>query len=314
MFAVQYPIHQVARAFELTSRTLRYWEDAGLFQSSRDPQSGWRVYDSAAMQRIRVAALLRQLDVPVKTIRGILDGASLAHAADALAHQAGRLEREQAAVAERRRLLEQCVTALSSAPRSADEAATAHAATYAAIEQALAAHIPAQQTRQEQWEAILVTDNTTLSGALRLVTLPQARMVYRNVISASPEDEALEAVTSWAESAGLLGGARIYGFNTTKYQPGQKEYGWAAGVTVPEGTPAPEHLEETRLPGGIYARLASTNEVYDSWQTLVRLLQEHGEYEMDSSRICLEEHTRNAEPKGQGNEYYIDLLAPVKRK
>ncbi|MBU5310415.1 MerR family transcriptional regulator [Tissierella carlieri] len=29
----------------MTSRTLRYWEQKGLFSSSRDMQSNWRVYD-----------------------------------------------------------------------------------------------------------------------------------------------------------------------------------------------------------------------------------------------------------------------------
>ncbi|MBZ9685618.1 GyrI-like domain-containing protein [Clostridium estertheticum] len=69
----------------------------------------------------------------------------------------------------------------------------------------------------------------------------------------------------------------------------------------------PEHLEEKRLPGGLYASLNSTNEVYDSWQILMRLLKESNEYAVDESRPCLEELIRSGEDKRQGKDFYLNL-------
>jgi len=64
------------------------------------------------------------------------------------------------------------------------------------------------------------------------------------------------------------------------------------------------------LPGGLYASLNSTNEVYDSWQTLMRLLKDNNAYAVDESRSCLEEHI----PSGEGNDFYLNLLEPITKK
>ena len=124
-------------------------------------------------------------------------------------------------------------------------------------------------------------------------------------------------MTGWAEAQGLMGTARIFGYNTEPYPSGQAdrpEYGWAAAVTVPETAELPDDLTERRVPGGLYAMLASTNEVYDSWQALMRQIGESGEVEADHGRPCLEEHIRNGNPAGSGNCYYLNLLEPVRKK
>jgi len=159
-----------------------------------------------------------------------------------------------------------------------------------------------------------MTNDTVLSGALRIVNLPEMRVAYCNIVSAAPEDEALGKVLEWAEKEKLMGTARIFGFNTTQFTPESKTYGWAASVSIPENVELPDYLEEKRFPGGLYASLNSTNEVYDSWQTLMRLLKEHDEYDVDKNRPCLEEHIASGEPKGSDNDFYLTLLEPVFRK
>lgn len=61
-------IHDVSKQFGVTSRTLRHWEEKGLFNSQREPQSGWRIYDEEALQRIRLSVLFRELDIPLKDV------------------------------------------------------------------------------------------------------------------------------------------------------------------------------------------------------------------------------------------------------
>ncbi|MBZ9633358.1 MerR family transcriptional regulator [Clostridium sp. FP1] len=57
----------------LTSCTLRRWEEKVLFNSQRDPQSGWRIYNTEALQRVLLVLLLRDLDIPIKSVKIILD-------------------------------------------------------------------------------------------------------------------------------------------------------------------------------------------------------------------------------------------------
>lgn len=302
------PIHNVAARLGLTSRTLRHWEDEGLFASVRDRQSGWRLYDDQTMGKIRFTLIMRELDIPVKDIREVLESGNPRTAALALHHRMERLGEEGESLRRRKRLLQACLTALAALPELQETR------RLALMESTLASQIHSTQSIKNDWEESVMTSNKASSGMFRIITLPPMRLAACNVVSASPEDEALGRVTGWAEAQGLMGTARIFGYNTTPYTPGQAEYGWAAAVTVPDSIELPDFLEEKRLPGGLYAMLASTNEIYDSWQALVKEINESAEVEADHGRPCLEEHIRNGNPAGCGNEYYLNLLEPVKRK
>ncbi|WP_346938666.1 MerR family transcriptional regulator [uncultured Clostridium sp.] len=303
------PIHQVSEQLGVTSRTLRHWENKELFYSKRDPQSGWRMYNNEALQRIRLVILLRELDIPLKLVKVILDSVDPQIASKIIMNQISKLNEENIVIVKRKNLLSKYLSILNSMEHPSD------ASEYLVhMEETLALQIISKNNMIEQWEDIIMTNNTITSGALRIVSLPDMRVAVCNVISTSPEEEALKKVLDWAESENLMGTARIFGFNTTAYSPGCTEYGWAACVTVPEQVVLPEYLEEKRLPGGLYASLNSTNEVYDSWQTLMRLLRENNLYVVDESRLCLEEHIPSGEDKGEGNDFYLNLLEPITKK
>ncbi len=303
------PIHQVVEKLGVTSRTLRHWEEKELFKSQRDPQSGWRIYSNEVLERIRLIILLRELDIPLKLVKVILDNADPEITSKIIKNQINKLNEESIVIVQRKNLLSKCLTSLNTMKSIANSSeAIVH------MEEILALQMISKNNMIKQWEDIIMINNTIVSGALRIVNLPAMRVAVYNVISASPEDEALEKVLGWIESENLIGTARIFGFNTTEYNPDSTEYGWAACVTVPEQVILPKYLEERRLPGGLYASLNSTNEVYDSWQTLMRLLKENNEYVVDKSRPCLEEHIPSGEDKGQGNDFYLTLLEPVSKR
>ena len=300
------PIHHVSEQLAITTRTLRHWEAKGLFYSERDPQSGWRMYNNEALQKIRLTILLRELDIPLKLVKVILDSADPQIASKIIMNQINKLNAENVVIIKRKTLLSKYLSILSSMEPPSD------ASEYLVnMEKTLALQIISKNNMIEQWEDIIMANDTITSGALRIVSLPAMRVAVCNVISALPEEEALKKVLDWAESENLMGTARIFGFNTTAYSKASTEYGWAACVTVPEQVVLPEYLEEKRLTGGLYASLNSTNEVYDSWQTLTRLLKENNEYVVDESRLCLEEHICSGEDKDKRNDFYLNLLEPI---
>ncbi len=65
-------INKLSEQMGLTSRTLRHWESEGLFKSSRDTSSGWRIYDENALLCIRITAVLRKIDIPIKDIKSVI--------------------------------------------------------------------------------------------------------------------------------------------------------------------------------------------------------------------------------------------------
>ncbi len=74
-------IREVCRRLAVTSRTLRYYEEKGIVQSTRDPFTGRRQYGPAQIERIRNVRLLRAIGLSVKSIQALqrqdtdLDGA-----------------------------------------------------------------------------------------------------------------------------------------------------------------------------------------------------------------------------------------------
>lgn len=269
-------------------------------------KSGWRLYNELAEYRIRIVLLLRELDIPIKNVRTILDSEDQNVTVRIMENQNEKLNLESMGIAKLRDKIYRCLTAIKSMQYSSPWIMD--------MEKTLSFQILDEKTLQSECEEIIMTNNTIYSGALRIVTLPAMRVAVCNVISESPEDEALSKVLEWAENENIMGTARIFGFNTTSYTKESTKYGWAACVTIPEEVRLPEYLEEKRLPGGLYASVNSTNEVYDSWQILMRLLKENNEYDVDQSRPCLEEHIRSGELKGKGNDFYLNLLEPVYKK
>jgi DNA-binding transcriptional MerR regulator/DNA gyrase inhibitor GyrI len=303
------PIHKVSEQLCVTSRALRHWEQKGLFQSQRDQQSGWRVYDNITLQKIRLIKLLRELDISLKLVKVILDSTDPQIAAKIIKSQINKLSEENTVIVQRKELLSKCLLVLNSMKPISDTSGY-----LVNMEKTLALEIISKNNMIKQWEDITMTNNTIASGTLRIIALPAMRVAVCNIVSASPEEEALEKVLGWAKSESLMGTAKIFGFNTTEYSPGCTEYGWAACVTIPEQVVLPEYLDEKRIPGGLYASLNSTNEVYDSWQVLTRLLKENDEYVVDKNRPCLEEHIPSGEDKDRGNDFYLNLLEPINKK
>lgn len=71
---------------------LRFWERQGLIEPSRDPSSGYRLYDVDQLRRLRVLALLRRSSYGIEAVRPILDRLESGDAEQAVAAAERRLQ------------------------------------------------------------------------------------------------------------------------------------------------------------------------------------------------------------------------------
>lgn len=67
-------VNEVSRLAGVSVRTLHYYNKIGLLQPSRRTESGYRLYDDTALERLQQILLFRELEFPLKDIREILDG------------------------------------------------------------------------------------------------------------------------------------------------------------------------------------------------------------------------------------------------
>ncbi|TLG76700.1 MerR family transcriptional regulator [Culicoidibacter larvae] len=64
-------IRDVSSKYDVTARTLRYYEDIGLLTSIRSDEVAYRMYDDEAIRRIEQILILRKLNISIKDIQRI---------------------------------------------------------------------------------------------------------------------------------------------------------------------------------------------------------------------------------------------------
>lgn len=306
--AEELTINKATTIFEVTGRALRYWEDAGLFKSKRDAQSGWRVYDDAAVLRIRLTVLLRQLDIPVQDIKQILKMESAEEVCAILEKQLSKLNYTDFGLQAQK-------TALSTLLHALKANSMITLSSFEQILSPIVATDPKISDFSKEKENHAMDPINAIIGEIRIVTLPPMRTAANSQIGVEPEDAAMQPVLEWLRAENLTGTARVFGFNVEPYPTADKpEYGFAYCASIPNAATIPEHLYELYLPGGIYAELdvpVTTDPSY-TWRQYQELFQaDQWEWVYDTARNPgLEEHVARGDESG----YRITVLTPIKRR
>ncbi len=66
-------VNEVSRLTGVSIRTLHYYDQIGLLHPSGVTEAGYRQYDDTALERLQQILLFRELEFPLKEIKGILD-------------------------------------------------------------------------------------------------------------------------------------------------------------------------------------------------------------------------------------------------
>ena len=65
-------VHEVSRMSGVTIRTLRYYDRIGLLHPAARTEAGYRLYDEAALMRLLRILLLKELEIPLKDVKRLL--------------------------------------------------------------------------------------------------------------------------------------------------------------------------------------------------------------------------------------------------
>jgi DNA-binding transcriptional MerR regulator len=66
-------IKDVSSKYDVTARTMRYYEDMGLIDSIRSDGYAYRMYDENAIKRLEQILILRKLNIGIKDIQRIFN-------------------------------------------------------------------------------------------------------------------------------------------------------------------------------------------------------------------------------------------------
>jgi DNA-binding transcriptional MerR regulator len=89
-------IQEVSSKYDITARTLRYYEDTGLISSTRSDDYAYRLYDEAAIKRLEQILVLRKLNISIRDIKRIFSSSGPDVVLDVLGQKVQNIDDEVA--------------------------------------------------------------------------------------------------------------------------------------------------------------------------------------------------------------------------
>ncbi len=321
-------ISQVSQNFGISTRMLRYYEQAGLIESFRREDYTYRMYNNVALSRLRQILILRKLRIPVKQIKLVLQKPDAVVAIEVFRQNISELDDEITALSTIKSILSRLVEELQKTTDIQIHSLTTHDRTIlAAIESLSLTSINFKEDKTmdklEKAEA-----SASKLRDVRIVYLPPATIAAAHYIGDDPEDHVSEMIDRFVRETGLCKtkpDIRHYGFNHPNPVDETGFHGYEMWVTIPETMDVLPPLVKKHFAGGLYAAHMIAFGNFDDWNLLLEWAMKNDKYEFsgdfkDQEHMCglLEEHLNylnhvhldNAQPE----DMQLDLLMPVRER
>jgi DNA-binding transcriptional MerR regulator len=305
-------INDVVGSFGISSRTLRYYEQAGLLWSARPDNKAQRYYDDAALERLRQIIVLRKLQIPVKDITAIFNDSGTAALIGAFVDKLDALDGEIASLKELRRLVDDFLQKMLSAGITRISAITL---LYEETERRLT---PAAVTPPITMKRLTDISRDALRlHDVRLIRLPSSRVLVSR--RRTGETVALDADTMQNLFAdfGILPAPGLRGCFFLR-KPGDE---WLMTALIPEDYVNTSPYAEEFFGGGLYALASSFMEDMDETFVLLKAwIAESEDYALDldiNGALKRDEMIEEILPwdiARRTNRYQQDVFVPVRLK
>lgn len=321
-------VSQVSRSLGISTRMLRYYEQAGLVESLRQEGYAYRIYDEKAVLRLKQILLLRRLRIPVRQIKAILLKEDAVAAIEIFRENIRNLNEEMTALSVVKEILNHFVEELSRTAELPLEKILLKDDVLADSIESLG--LISINFKEDQTMEKLKKAEAGLSriGGVRIIYLPPSAVAAAHYVGDEPEIHVNEMLDRFVRETGLhrrKPDLRHYGFNHPNPTDATGFHGYESWVTIPEDMEVPAPLVKKLFAGGIYAAHMISFGSFNEWDLLLNWVNSNEKYEFagdmaDQEHMCglLEEHLNyishvelaNTEPE----EFQLDLLVPVRER
>ncbi len=321
-------VSQVSRSPGISTRMLRYYEQAGLVESLRQEGYAYRIYDEKAVLRLKQILLLRRLRIPVRQIKAILLKEDAVAAIEIFRENIRNLNEEMTALSVVKEILNHFVEELSRTAELPLEKILLKDDVLADSIESLG--LISINFKEDQTMEKLKKAEAGLSriGDVRIIYLPPSAVAAAHYVGDEPEIHVNEMLDRFVRETGLhrrKPDLRHYGFNHPNPTDATGFHGYESWVTIPEDMEVPAPLVKKLFVGGIYAAHMISFGSFNEWDLLLNWVNSNEKYEFagdmaDQEHMCglLEEHLNyishvelaNTEPE----EFQLDLLVPVRER
>lgn len=301
-----YKIGDLSQKLDITTRTLRYYEEIGLIQSTRKSDSKYRHYDEVAILKINRILLLRRLSFSIKKIQKIFLVEGTNNMMPIFTNKLRELKSELVGQESLIYAVEKLIDAINKNKNKNEISISTLESIYELEKEGT------KKTSIQSNDIKGITNNKIL-GEIRVLRLRPMKVAYYRVISDQPENDAWNVMNPWIKENKLneLFTTRYMGFNNPNPTPDSNTYGYEVWITVTDNVTGNDEIGIKEFEGGLYA-VASTNmyDIVQSWQLLYNQINKNEDYVIDERR-WIEEHLILDE-NSWGSNMQVDLYCPIK--
>ena len=324
-------IGSVSKAFGISARTLRYYEQIGLIEPVKHRHSAYRVYDEAAVSRLRHIIVLRKLRIPLRRIAEIFQSRDATVAIAAFEQSIAGIDDEIAALSTIRDITKTFMRHL----RRDDE--------YFSLpdDQDLLEVVNALTTAKLTFKEANTMDDLNRASAklnrltdVRIVHLPPMTVAAASATGENCEEKTGDMLRRFALENDLFSikpDVRFFGFDCSEGKAGMGENSlkYQSWISIPDDMDVPAPLVRRAFSGGLYAAHMIVMGAFSQWALLGDWVRDNPDYAPDFTdpRVsprengidgCLEEQLNyfgNAQnPDFAAGDTQFDLLFPIRKR
>lgn len=330
-------ITQISKTFNVSTRTLRYYEQIGLLPSVKKEDYSYRTYDKASVMRLRQIIILRKLRIPLKQIKEILKDEDSVLVIEFFRKSINEIDDEITALSTIKTILLNFIERLGDVvPKKLKLDLFGDEDILKVIDTLTVTKINFKEEKSMN-ELNQATESLNKLKDIRIVYLPPMTVAASQYTGTDSETHAGEQLNDFIRKSGLLKikpDARHIGFNNPMPPRGTEfgtpSVGYEMWVSIPEEMEVPAPLVKKHFYGGLYAAHAIHMDEFDHWGLLADwVFHNNPDYESAWGEVRADYHEAEADwaLEEQLNFYnnvqdtnfdsekmQLDLLFPIKRK
>lgn len=331
-------ISEISRVMNISTRTLRYYEQIGLIESIKKDDYAYRAYDEATVTRLQQILVLRKLRIPLKQIAMILKSENTAAIIDAFQQNLAEVDDEITALSTIRNIINTFISRLKESIHQdiklnlLDDTALLEAVDALTVQKAsLKEEKTAVDLEQASEKLNKLTDRD-----VRIIYLPPMTVAAVHVMGTEPgpEQKTAEILDQFIVDTNLntiYPAARHFGFNNPDEPVHGEGHGYERYISIPDDMEVPAPLVKKHFIGGLYAARTIQMGEWDVWMLLHGWVGDSDRFDFrwytiegvsgvvhdDKKWVCgwIEEHLDYWHWNDTSiDNQQIDLMIPIKKK
>lgn len=304
-------IGDLCKSHHITSRTLRYYEEAGLLMSHRN-DNGYRSYDQKAVARLEQILFLRELRLSISQISQLLDADDAKIVVSILSEKLDSVNHDIDSLTSLKQVIEMCILLFEKKKLTTQP--IKH------LQTKINELVQSNSKTKNVTEVKPMKQNTLdklSKHEVRIIKLPPLRVAAYRAESEQPENDAWSKLSKWKKENNINIGkqARQFGFNNPNPQEGTPVYGYEVWEVVDEDVAGTDEITIKQFEGGIYAVTTATAD--DPYLDISRRWNQLYQWVMDSEYTpsdhqWLEENLPTVFNENS-TSFQLDLYFPIKK-